>query len=141
MSALLSDPVVLAVVFTICAFALMGSITLAGLMRALRRERARTLHRLTAVQGAIGLVILALVTLGIDTGLGIILGLIAGFGAVLFWLIGALVTRARPAWVDLLVIVSTLAFLASYSLMAEGAGNGPAVFPGITITGPAAPRP
>ena len=139
MGAALSDPFLLDLLFAASVLAMIGSVTLAGLIRTLRRERGRVLHILAAAQGAIALVVLVILALGIDPGLGIVLGLIAGLGAGLFWLVGALVARARPVWVDLLVVLSTLAYLAGYALIAEGAGSGTGVFSGITIPGPDAP--
>lgn len=136
MAALLSDPALLAAAFTVSVFAVMGSVTLAGLVRALRRERGGVVHVLTFVLGSIALAVLVLLALGIDAGLGLVLGLVGALGAGCFWLVGALVARARPAWADLLVIVATLAFLASYAGVADGSGTGPRVFPGITIPGP-----
>ena len=122
--------------FTASVFAVIASVTLAGLVRLLQRRRGRVLHLLALGSGTVALVELSLFTLGVDSGLGFVLGLAGGLGAGLFWLVGALVARARPVWVDLLVILSTLAYLASYALIAEGAGSGPGVFPGITIPGP-----
>lgn len=137
--AILYDPLLLAVIFAASVFAVSGSVTLAGMVRTRRRERGRIVHILTAANGAIALGVLGLLALGIDPGLGIVLGLVAGLGAGIFWLLGALVARARPVWVDLLVIVSTLAFLVSYAEIAADPGNVPSLFPGLTIPGPDAP--
>ncbi len=137
--AILYDPLLLALVFAASTFAVFGSATLAGVMRAQRRERGRIVHILTAANGAIALGVLGLLALGIDPGLGIVLGLVAGLGAGLFWLVGALVARARPVWVDLMVIVSALSFLVSYAEIAADPGNVPSLFPGLTIPGPDAP--
>jgi hypothetical protein len=136
MAGVLADPLLQAILFAASVFAVIGSVTLAGLIRTLQRERGRPLHVLATILGTIALGMLVILALGIDPGLGIVLGLIAGLGAGLFWLVGALVARARPVWVDILVILATLAYLASYAVTAEGAGSGPGVFSGITIPRP-----
>ena len=125
--------------FTASVFAVIGSVTLAGLVRTLLRARGQVLHVLTLVHGAVATAVLVLLAFGVDTGLGLILGLAAAVGAGGFWLIGALVARVRPTWVDFAVILSVLAFFTSYALMAEHAGEVARVFPGLTLPGPDAP--
>lgn len=129
----------LPLVFTTSVFALMGSVTLAGVVRSLSRARGRALHLLTAAGGATSLVVLALLALDIEAGPALIPGVIGGLGAGCFWLVGALAARARPVWVDALVIFATIAFFTSYAAMAEHAGEVARVFPGLTIPGPDSP--
>lgn len=136
MMAALSDPALLAAAFTASVFAAMGAFTLAGLVRALRTVRGRVVHLLTLACGSVALVVLALLALGIETGFGIVLGFAAGVGAICFWLVGALIARARPPWVDLLVILAATAFLTSYAAIADHDGTVPRVFPGLTLPGP-----
>ena len=126
-------------VFTASVFAVMGSMTLAGLVRALRRAPGQALHALTLVSGGIATAVLVLLAIDIDTGSGVIAGFAAAVTAGVFWLIGALVARVRPAWVDLLVIVSTIAFFASYAAMSDHAGEVARVFPGLTLPAPDTP--
>jgi hypothetical protein len=129
----------LPLLFTTSVFAVMGSVTLAGLVRGLSGARGRAMHVLTVGCGVAALAVLALLALDIEAGPALVLGLAGGLGAGCFWLIGALLARARPVWVDALVILATIAFFTSYAAMAEHAGEVARVFPGLTIPGPDGP--
>ncbi|MBF9058871.1 hypothetical protein HKCCSP123_06710 [Rhodobacterales bacterium HKCCSP123] len=129
----------LPLLFTASVFALVGSMALAGLIRAILGARGRILHLLTVAGGGVALVVLALLALGIDAGPALIPGFAGGLGAGCFWLIGALAARARPVWVDALVILASVAFFTSYAAMAEHAGEVARVFPGLTLPGPDGP--
>ena len=126
----------LPMLFTASVFAVMGSITLAGLIRSLTRARGRVLHLMTLAGGGVALVVLAALALGMEVGPALIPGFAGGLGAGVFWLIGALAARARPAWVDGLVILATIAFFSSYAAMSDHAAEVARVFPGLTIPGP-----
>jgi hypothetical protein len=140
MMAILTDPATLALAFTASVFAVSGAISLAGFVRVLGASRGRAVHLLTLGHGTVALAVLGLLAFGVDIGPGLILGLIGGLGAVCFWLVGALVARARPVWADLLVIASALAFLTSYAAIADSAVAVPQVFPGITLPSPGDPQ-
>ncbi len=129
----------LPLLFTASVFSLIGSMTLAGVVRTALRARGRALHVLAATSGTVGLAVLALLALGIEAGPALIPGLAGGLGAGCFWLVGALAARARPVWVDVIVILSTIAFFTSYAAMSDHAGEVARVFPGLTIPGPGGP--
>jgi|GEM_PF-4647069 len=126
----------LPLLFTASVFALVGSVTVAGLVRGLTGARGRVLHALTVAGGAAALVMFALLALGYEAGPALIPGFAGAFGAGCFWLVGALAARARPVWVDALVILATIAFFSSYAAMADHAGEVARVFPGLTLPGP-----
>jgi hypothetical protein len=137
MTEILRDPANLALALTVSGFAVAGSVGLAGLMRLLHGVRGRVLHALTLVSGLVAIATLALLAWDIDPGLGLIAGIAAGLGGGCFWLMGALVARARPVWVDALVILALLAFFTSYAGLAESADAVERAFPGLTPTSPA----
>ncbi|MEQ8367672.1 MAG: hypothetical protein RIB61_13280 [Roseicyclus sp.] len=134
MSALLESH--LALIFSLSVFALVGTLTLAGVVRWMTRASGRVVHLVTGLCGAGALAFLTLSTLGVDTGLGALAGLAAGGVSVLFWLAGAAVARARPVWVDMLVIVAALAYFTAYAQMPDQAGGVPPVFSGVALAAP-----
>jgi len=133
METLLSDPGTLALIFTATVFALTGALTLAGLVRLLIRARGRFVHWLTLLAGGAALATLTTAALGLDPGPFAIFGLVAGLAAALFWLLGAALSRVRPAWVDLLVIVAGLAYFTAYAEVADRPGTVPPIFSGVTL--------
>jgi len=137
--ALALDPALLRLAFTVSTILVACSVTLAGLVRGRRRMRGAMIHALTMAHGAIALVVLLLLALGAEIGLGLFIGIVAGLGAGCFWLIGALVTRGRPAWADLVVIASVLLCLTTYALIGEDARAGAAVILGQGQPAPEAP--
>lgn len=137
MTGLLSDPGQVALAFTTSVFAVMGAVTLSGAVRFFTRRPGRVLHLLTLASGVAALVLLGVLSAGIDAGPWLIPGFAAVLAAGAFWLVGALVARARPPWLDLAVILSVLGFLTAYAAMADRPGEVPAVFPGLTAPRPA----